>query len=86
MAFGYQKFGDTIRHVVSGADTLFSLAAVYYPQYPTPAMLWWVIGDFQPDPIRDPTLILEVGRILHIPSSRVLAEKIFVDDRIPASS
>ena len=37
---------------------------------------WWAIADFQPDPIVDPTLELEVGRTIFIPSERVLTDVI----------
>ena len=37
---------------------------------------WWAIADFQPDPIVDPTLELEVGRTTFIPSERVLTDVI----------
>jgi hypothetical protein len=40
---------------------------------------WWAIADFQPDPILDPTLRLEPGRRLFIPSVRVLIDIILAD-------
>jgi hypothetical protein len=40
-----------------------------------------VIADFQPDPIVDPTLELELGRRLFIPSLRVLTDVILGEER-----
>jgi hypothetical protein len=46
-----------------------------------PAGLWWVIADFQPDPVHDPTLSLEPGRVLVVPSIRTVQEEIFSETR-----
>jgi hypothetical protein len=43
--------------------------------------LWWVIADFQSDPIHDPTRKLKRGRVLIIPSERTLTEEIFSERR-----
>jgi len=40
-----------------------------------------VIADFQPDPVHDPTLSLDLGRVLFIPSVRVVTEEVFAEAR-----
>ena len=75
--FRYQKMADSRRIVVSSDDTLWGLAAKYFASFPRPAGLWWVIGDFQPTPIVDPTIVLEAGAVLVIPSERMVRERIF---------
>ena len=40
-----------------------------------------MIADFQPGPIHDPTLALDVGRALVIPSVRVVTEEILSEQR-----
>jgi hypothetical protein len=40
-----------------------------------------VLADFQPDPIVDPTLELDVGRRLVVPSLRVLTDVILSEQR-----
>ena len=45
------------------------------------AALWWVIADFQPEPVHDPTRALEVGRVMFIPSERTLVEEVFSSRR-----
>lgn len=77
----YRKLPDTREHVVVLGDTLQNLAARYFAGLPRPAGLWWVIADFQPEPIHDPTVELEPGRVLHIPSSRILTEEVFSERR-----
>lgn len=66
---------------VHGGDTVFSIAAREFRGYPRPDGLWWIIADFQPDPIHDPTLRIEDGSILVIPSNRTIEEEIFAQSR-----
>jgi len=79
--YRYRELPDTRVHEVKAGDTLFSLAARYFEGMPRPAGMWWVIVDFQPVPIHDPTIALELGRLLYIPSLRVVKEEIFSSRR-----
>ena len=79
--FGYVALPDSRTHLVIGSDTLFALAGKYFAPLPRACGFWWVIADFQPDPIVDPTLALDVGRTLVIPSPRVLTDVILSDAR-----
>ena len=72
---------DNRQHVVKEGETLFSLAGRYFAPLPRPAGLWWVIADFQPDPVQDPTLSLDVGRVVVVPSLRTVTELIFSETR-----
>jgi hypothetical protein len=76
-----RALSDNRQHIVKEGDTLFSLAGRYFAPLPRPAGLWWVIADFQPDPIHDPTLALEVGRVLVVPSVRTVVEEVFSEKR-----
>ena len=75
--FAYRKISDSWRHLVMDGDALWSLAAKYYAEFPRPAGLWWVIGDFQQPPIVDPTIALPSGSIVWVPSCRTVRERIF---------
>lgn len=79
--FPFQQRNDNIFHVVGENDTLFSLAGKYFRGYPRAAGFWWVIADYQPQRIHDPTLQLAPGAILVIPSRRMLEESIFSQER-----
>lgn len=79
--FRFRSFPDSRQHVVQQGETLFSLAGRYFAPLPRPSGLWWVIADFQPDPIHDPTLSLELGRVMSIPSVRVVTEEVFAEAR-----
>ena len=59
---------DEILHKVVLGDTLPNLAARYYSGMPSAASLWWAIADFQPEPMNDPTVRLEPGSMIVIPS------------------
>jgi hypothetical protein len=79
--FRFRSLPDNRQHVVQQGDTLFSLAGRYFAPLPRPSGLWWVIADFQPEPIHDPTLALELGRVVLIPSVRVITEEVFAETR-----
>ncbi len=79
--FRYRELPDTRQHVVREGDTLFTLAGRYFTGIPRAAGLWWVIADFQPEPIHDPTLVLTPGRVMYIPSLRTVNEEVFSERR-----
>lgn len=79
--FEFRVLADNRHHVVSEGETLQSIAARYFASLFRPAGLWWVIADFQPDPVHDPTLTLETGTVLIIPSERTVQEFVFSEQR-----
>lgn len=79
--FGYLDLPDNRLHTVIQGDTLWSIAERYFESFDDPSFLWWVIADFQPDPIHDPTIALMPGRLLYIPSVRTINERIFNPSR-----
>jgi hypothetical protein len=79
--YGYVDLPDNRAHAVVSNDTLFSLAAKYFAPLPRACGFWWAIADFQPDPVVDPTLALDIGRLVYIPSTRVLTDVILGEAR-----
>jgi hypothetical protein len=79
--FRYVKRDDNVQHVVRTGDTLFSLAARYFKGFDRPDGLWWIIADFQPQPILDPTLLLVEGSVVIVPSVRTVHEDVFSEKR-----
>ncbi len=79
--FRFQDFTDNEAHRVREGDSVFSLAANRYRQFERASGLFWIIADFQPDPIHDPTVELVPGIILFIPSIRTVIEEIFSSSR-----
>lgn len=68
-------------HTVQSGDTLTSLAGLYFRGLPRASGFWWVIADYQPAPITDPTLALVPGSTLVIPSPGTLTGVILADRR-----
>jgi len=83
--YGYQPHADTHVHLVAQGDSLWGLAGRYYAPLPRACGFWWVLADFQPEPIIDATLELEAGRRVYIPSLRVLTDVILSEQRRRAS-
>lgn len=79
--FRYVDLDDNIEHIVTAGDTWTSLAAKYYSSLPSPELLYWAIADFQPGIILDPTIRIEPGTRLYIPSQRTLEEDILSESR-----
>jgi nucleoid-associated protein YgaU len=79
--YRFRDLADNRRHLVKQGDTLHALASQFFAKLPRPAGLWWVIADFQPEPIHDPTRKLTPGRVLVIPSLRTVQEEILSERR-----
>lgn len=77
----FRELAGNRRHEVVEGDTLWHLAGRYFLPLPRACGYWWVIADFQPEPIVDPTLALELGRVLVIPSVRTLTDTILSEAR-----
>ncbi len=70
----FRQFPDSRIHTVKEGDSLYFLAGRFFRPLERPAGLWWVIADFQPVPVVDPTLTLEPGSQLIIPSVPVVLD------------
>lgn len=79
--FRYRDLDDNETHNVEEGDTLFNIAGRKYAPLPRPSGLWWVIAQFQPQPINDPTCTLVKGDVLVIPSLRTVEELLFNESR-----
>lgn len=84
--FSFTHFADNIQHQVVNGDTLQTIAQYYYSPIEDAALMWWVIADFQPTPIIDPTISLEIGRVLQVPSLATLQNIIFSQSRQQSSA
>jgi hypothetical protein len=86
--FLYRPLADNRAHVARDGDRLWYLASAYFAPRVYAAQLWYVIADFQvgsdgttPQPIHDPTIPLEVGSIVWIPSLATLDTQILNERR-----
>lgn len=75
--FRYRDLPDNIVHTVVQGETWETIALAEYGR----ADLWWVIPDYQPEPVHDPTIAPTGGTALVLPSSRVVFEEIISEER-----
>jgi hypothetical protein len=80
--FPFRQLSDNRVVVAKAGDTLYALAGKYFAPLTRACGLWWVIADFQPTPIHDPTVALASGRAIVIPSVRTVMEEVFDQERI----
>lgn len=79
--FRYRAFEDNTIHLVKAGESIFSIAGQHFDGQPRPAGLWWVIADFQPEPMHDPTVQLVPGTTLVLPSIQKVVSYIFDQSR-----
>lgn len=79
--YRFRPHTDNRVHVVVQGDTLWGLAGRYFAPLPRACGFWWAIADYQPQPILDPSIDLDIGRTLFIPSLRVLSDVILGEHR-----
>ena len=77
--YGYHPHTDNRTHVVVQGDTLWGLAGRYFAPLPRACGYWWAIADYQDPPIVDPTIELELGSVVLIPSLRILTDVILAE-------
>jgi hypothetical protein len=71
----YEDDDDIIIHIVADGERLYDIAQFHYgTARNNPWDMWEVIAQFQPEPILDPSVILETGREIYIPSSEFIEE------------
>jgi hypothetical protein len=79
--FAYVALADNVIHTAETGDRLWFLAHRYFQPLARPSGLWWILADFQPVPIFDPTLSIPAGTTIYIPSVRTVLEQIFNANR-----
>ena len=83
--FGFRSLADTIEHTVREGDNWHRIAHRYYSGvYENAERLWWIVADFQPKRVFDPTVVPEVGSTVFVPSTRVVTTQVFSSTRSAA--
>jgi hypothetical protein len=75
--FAYRDEPDNQLHVLVEGDTWWGLAWRYFQGFDRPEGLWWLLCEFQPEPVVDPTIRLVPGRLVVIPSLRLVRMEVF---------
>jgi hypothetical protein len=79
--YRFTTLADNVQHPVQDGDTWFNLAGKYFAPMDRPAGFFWVLCDFQPTPVIDPTIPPTTGSIVWVPSVRTLTEIILDESR-----
>lgn len=79
--FRYQDVSDNRFHTVIDGDTWWGLAHLYFSGYTRQCGLWWLLCEYQPTPVIDPTLRLEPGDVIVIPPMRMVRMEVFSSER-----
>lgn len=79
--FRFREESDNSFHPVTDGDTLWGIAHRYFSGMKRPGGLWWIIAEFQPTPIIDPTLRLQPKTVIVVPSQRLVKTELFSEDR-----
>jgi len=75
--FRYVAREDNIVHSAVEGDSWFTLAEMYYWMISTrPCGLYWIVCDFQPEPVVDPTLAIQGGKTILLPSAATVRSEI----------
>jgi hypothetical protein len=80
--FRFDSAVPATQHVVVSGESWWTIAARYWAELPYAAQLWWILPDFQPSPVVDPTLALRPGSVVYVPTLRVVTEQILSDARL----
>ena len=79
--FRYSDEPDNIYHQVRDGDTWWGLAHRYFDGIPRSCGLWWLLCEFQPQPVIDPTIVPVAGSVIVVPSMRLVRTKVFSEGR-----
>lgn len=79
--YRYRAFDDNTVHLVKDGESIFSIAGHHFIGQDRAAGLWWIIADFQPEPIIDPTIQLIAGTQLILPSIQKVQSEILGEAR-----
>lgn len=77
----FQPRSDNKRIVAEKGDTWWSLAAKHLSALRNPEQFFWVLCDYQPTPILDPTVDPTPGAIVFIPDEDFFMSTYFADSR-----
>lgn len=75
--FRYRDEPDNRFYRSKEGDTWWGLAHVFFDGIERECGLWWVLCDYQPNPVIDPTLVIEPNTLIVVPSMRLIRTKLF---------
>jgi len=79
--FRYQDEPDNEFHTVIDGDTWWGIAALYFQGMSRACGIWWLLCEYQPTPVVDPTIALKPGSVVVVPSLRLVRTQVFSSER-----
>jgi len=79
--FRFQDVLDNRFHTVIDGDTWWGLAAMYLQGIPRACGMWWLLCEYQPTPVIDPTIRLKPGAVVVVPPMRLVRMEVFNSER-----
>jgi hypothetical protein len=75
--FRYRDDPDNRFHTVVDGDTWWGLAGIYFAGMPRACGLYWLLCEYQPQPVIDATIALKIGATIVIPPMRLVRMEVF---------
>lgn len=75
--FRFRDESDNRFYVAKEGDTWWGIAWRFFPSFPNKSLLWWLICEYQPEPVVDPTIKIAAGTQIAVPSERLLRNYVF---------
>lgn len=75
--FRYREELDNIPYRAKQGDTWWGLATFFFPGLPRPCGMWFLLCEFQPSPVIDPTIVIKEGTLIIAPSERLVRGEAF---------
>lgn len=79
--FAFREETDNRYYRTVDGDTWYGMAHTFFDGIPRACGLWWVLCDFQPERVIDPTLRIEPNTLIVVPSIRLIRTKLFTNDQ-----
>lgn len=75
--FRFRDEPDNKHHTARDGDTWWGIAWKFFRSFRNPALMYWLLCEYQPEPIIDPTIKIAAGTDIVIPSDRVIRNYVF---------
>ena len=75
--FRFRTHAGNRFHTVVQGDTWWGLASIYFRGAPRACGWWWLVCEYQPTPVIDPTLVLEPGTVVVVPPIELVRSEAF---------
>lgn len=75
--FRFSDESDNRFYITKEGDTWWGIAWRFFRAFRHPSLLWWLLCEFQPEPVVDPTIVIPPGSQIVVPSERLVRNHVF---------